>query len=89
MTSFDRRSMLGVLATLPFVATGLAVKSQGPRLRFEIYKDTKSGFRWRLKSGNGQTIATSGEAYTTKAACRSGIELVQKGAASATIEDRT
>ena len=29
--------------------------------KFEIYKDTKGEFRWRLKSANGQTIATGGE----------------------------
>jgi hypothetical protein len=29
--------------------------------RFEIYKDSHGEFRWRLKSGDGQSIASSGE----------------------------
>jgi uncharacterized protein YegP (UPF0339 family) len=34
---------------------------------FEIYQGANGEYRWRLKSGNGQTIATGGEGYTTKA----------------------
>nr|WP_080551689.1 DUF1508 domain-containing protein [Actinobacillus pleuropneumoniae] len=45
---------------------------------FEIYKDAKGEFRWRLKSGNHQTIATGGEGYATKQNCQKGIEAVKK-----------
>jgi uncharacterized protein YegP (UPF0339 family) len=41
--------------------------------KFEIYKDTKGEFRWRLKSANGQTIATGGEGYASKSGCENGI----------------
>jgi uncharacterized protein YegP (UPF0339 family) len=58
-----------------------------PRLRFQITRDTRSGFRWRLKGANNRTIADSGEGYRTKAACRAGIDLVRRGAADASIED--
>ena len=30
---------------------------------FEIYKDVKKEWRWRLKASNGKTIADSAESY--------------------------
>lgn len=53
--------------------------------KFEVYKDTKAEYRWRLKSGNGQVIATGGEGYTTKAGCENGIAAVQRDAPDAEI----
>lgn len=50
--------------------------------KFEVYTDKKGEFRFRLKSGNGQIIAT-GEGYTTKAACMNGVESVKKNAEGA------
>jgi uncharacterized protein YegP (UPF0339 family) len=58
-------------------------------LSFEIYADAKKEFRWRLKAANGQTIATSGQGYKAKADCKHAIEVIQKGAAEATVEDTT
>lgn len=57
--------------------------------KFELYKDAKGEFRWRLKASNGQTIATGGEGYSSKAACKIGIESVQKNAPTAEIDDQT
>jgi uncharacterized protein YegP (UPF0339 family) len=54
--------------------------------KFEIYKDKKGQFRWRLLANNNQVIAT-GEGYTTKASCKNGIESVKKNAPKAEIED--
>ncbi len=45
--------------------------------KFEIYKDKREEFRFRLKAGNGQTILSS-EGYKTKASCNNGIESVKK-----------
>ncbi len=45
--------------------------------KFEIYKDKREEFRFRLKAGNGQTILT-GEGYSSKAGCNNGIESVKK-----------
>jgi uncharacterized protein len=56
--------------------------------KFEIYKDRSGEFRWRLKAGNGETIAT-GEGYTTKASCKNGIESVKKNAPVAEVDDTT
>ncbi|HEU5217238.1 MAG TPA: DUF1508 domain-containing protein [Gemmatimonadales bacterium] len=87
----DRRSTLALLAAalpVPFVVCGAAAQA-APRLRFEVFQGKGSGFRWRLKSGNGQIVATSGEGYKTKAGCMEAIGLVQRGAAAATVDDLT
>ena len=55
--------------------------------KFELYKSGNS-FRFRLKAGNGEIIAT-GEAYESKASAKNGIESVQKNAAGATVVDLT
>ncbi|MCB5292353.1 hypothetical protein BJQ90_01788 [Arthrobacter sp. SO3] len=44
--------------------------------KFEVYKDKAGGFRFRLKAGNGEPIATS-ESYKTKASALNGIESVR------------
>lgn len=54
--------------------------------KFEIYKNRKGEFRWRLRANNNQIIA-SGEGYTSKAACKNGIESVKKNAPKAMVED--
>ena len=53
-----------------------------------VVKEVKSGFKFDLKAGNGEVIATS-EVYTTEAACKKGIESVKKNAAIAGVEDQT
>lgn len=53
-----------------------------------VIKETKTGVKFDLKANNGQVIATS-EVYTTKAACKNGIESVQKNAPVAAVEDQT
>ena len=54
--------------------------------KFEL-KPAKNGFRFNLKAGNGEIIATS-ETYTTKRSAVKGIESVRKNCA-APIEDQT
>lgn len=53
--------------------------------KFELYKDAKGEYRWRLKAANGQTIATGGEGYSSAAAAKDGIASVQKNAPDADI----
>lgn len=53
--------------------------------KYEVYKDKKGEFRFRLKATNGQIIATS-EGYTAKPACLKGIESVKKNAVDAKAE---
>ena len=52
--------------------------------KFELYKDKKGEFRWKLIATNGQTIAV-GEGYTTKESAKNGIESVKKNAPAAAI----
>ena len=56
--------------------------------KFVITKDKKGEYRFALKAGNGEIIATS-ERYTTKAAARNGIESVKSNASDASIVDVT
>lgn len=46
--------------------------------KFEIFA-VKDGFRFRLKAGNGEVVAT-GESYSTKAGAKKGAEAVQRAA---------
>ena len=52
--------------------------------KFEVYKDKAGKFRFRLKAGNGEVIAT-GEAYESKAGCLNGIESIKKNAPEAKV----
>ena len=52
--------------------------------KFEMYTDKAGEFRFRLKAGNGEVIATS-EGYKTKASCENGIESVKKNAPEAEV----
>ncbi|HSW57927.1 MAG TPA: DUF1508 domain-containing protein [Dehalococcoidales bacterium] len=53
--------------------------------RFELYKDVKGEYRWRLIATNGQTIAIGGEGFKTLASAKTGIESVKKNAPVAEI----
>lgn len=53
-----------------------------------VFKTVASGYKFDLKAGNGEVIATS-EVYTTEAACKNGIESVAKNAPVAAVEDQT
>jgi uncharacterized protein YegP (UPF0339 family) len=55
--------------------------------RFQIFKDARGEFRWRLRAGNNEIIATSGEGYKAKVDCEHGIELVKRDGPSAPVED--
>lgn len=63
-------------------------KKDGMAMTFEVFKDAKGEFRWRLKATNSKVIADSGEGYKAKADCLAGIKLLQDGAAKATIEEK-
>jgi uncharacterized protein YegP (UPF0339 family) len=56
--------------------------------KFEIKSTSNGQFRFNLKAGNGEIIATS-ETYTTKDAAKNGIESVRKNAADAEVVDLT
>jgi len=54
--------------------------------KFELFKDKKGEFRWRLKANNHKVIADSGEGYKQKASCNHGIDLVKQLAKKADFE---
>jgi uncharacterized protein YegP (UPF0339 family) len=37
--------------------------------KFVLYRDIEDGYRWRLRSDTGQTLAASSAGYPTKGAC--------------------
>jgi uncharacterized protein YegP (UPF0339 family) len=54
--------------------------------KFEVYKDVKGEYRFRLKAANGEVIAVS-EGYTSLDGCHNGIRSVKENAPKAIIED--
>ncbi|MBQ4253249.1 MAG: YegP family protein [Erysipelotrichaceae bacterium] len=53
--------------------------------KFEIYRDKKGEFRFRLKARNGEIILAS-EGYTAKPSCKKGIASVVKNSSSETVK---
>lgn len=54
--------------------------------KFEIYKDKKGEFRFRLKARNGEIILT-GEGYAAKDSCKKGIASICANAPDAEIAE--
>ena len=52
-----------------------------------VVKQTNTGFKFDLKAGNGEVIATS-EVYTTKDACLNGVNSVKNNCVGG-VEDQT
>ena len=55
--------------------------------KFVVYADTGGKYRWKLVSSNGQTTATAGESFASKANARKAAESVKKAAAGADVVD--
>ena len=54
---------------------------------FEVYKDKRGEYRWRLRAQNSQILATSGDGYARKRSCLNAIESVKKAAADAPVQE--
>ncbi|UJP08997.1 YegP family protein [Microbacterium sp. KUDC0406] len=52
--------------------------------RFELYTGKSGDWRFRLKAGNGEVIAT-GQGYSSKASALNGIDSVRRNAADAEV----
>jgi uncharacterized protein len=52
--------------------------------KFEVYTDSSGKYRFRLKAGNGEVVAT-GQAYTTMAGAKEGCAAVQRAASGASV----
>ncbi len=56
-------------------------------MRYEVYKDARNEWRWRLRAGNNvDIIASSGEGYVNKSDCLHGIDLVKSSANAPVVE---
>ena len=55
------------------------------KMKFEVYEDGKKQFRWRLKAGNGQVIATASEGYKAKADAEKALESIKEKACKAEV----
>lgn len=45
---------------------------------FQVYRDRKREWRWRLRAANGRVLADSGEGYKRQKACERAIVSVWK-----------
>lgn len=52
--------------------------------KFELWVDKGGDYRWNLKAGNGEVIATS-QGYASKASAINGIESVRRNAVDADV----
>ena len=44
--------------------------------KYEIYKDKKGEFRWRIVSHNGEIIGASCEGYKSKVSCENNLKTI-------------
>ena len=70
---------------LPSDANRLSFQSsvasfRGKTMKYEIYRDKKDEYRWRLRHGNGNILSKSSEGYKAKADCLKCIENNKKSA---------
>ena len=56
--------------------------------KFELKKTSDGQYRFNLKAGNGEVIATS-ESYRSKESALNGIESVKSNAPGAAVDDQT
>jgi uncharacterized protein YegP (UPF0339 family) len=46
-------------------------------MKYYIYRDNQSYWRWELLAANNRTVAVSSESYYNKADCQAAIDLVK------------
>jgi uncharacterized protein YegP (UPF0339 family) len=63
------------------------IKSATATAVFELYKDTADQYRFRLKTGDGVLLATSGKGYKTKADCHKVIDTIKNTVGRARVEE--
>jgi uncharacterized protein YegP (UPF0339 family) len=52
---------------------------------FEVYRDRRRNFRWRLRRASGEIIAASGQSFPTQQDCEADVRRVRENAPSASI----
>jgi len=56
---------------------------------FEVYKDKKGHFRWKLLSRNGEPVAEGGEGYSEKRGAMNAVKKLKDWATGAVVVDKT
>lgn len=56
-------------------------------MKFEVYRDKKGEYRWRLLASNRQIVADSGEGYTRREDAHRSIGALLKGISDVVIVD--
>jgi len=74
------------IPALILVALPAVLLAQESHLKFEVYQDAAKEFRWRLKAGNGEILATAGQGYKAKADCVKGVERIKTEASKLAFE---
>ena len=55
--------------------------------KVQIYRDAAGKFRWRLKDGDGEKLASSGDSFASKSDAKVAAQLVKETAPDAEVED--
>lgn len=55
--------------------------------KFQIYADASGKYRWRLKDGDGEKVASSADSYASRSDAKRAAQLVKGTAPHADIED--
>ena len=58
-------------------------KSQCKKWNYEVYADSAGKYRWRAKSSNGQTVASSGESFSSQSNAQTSANNVRENGDSA------
>ncbi len=74
--------IVSLLCLGSFAQSISAGHASAEKLTFEIYQDAGGEYRWRLKAGNGEILATPGQSFKTKASCQESVERLKKNAGS-------
>ena len=55
--------------------------------KFQIYTDAAGRYRWRLKDGDGEKVASSADSYASRSDAKLAAQLVKGTAPDADIEE--
>jgi uncharacterized protein YegP (UPF0339 family) len=69
--------LVALIAILGLGLGKIQGQEEGRKLKFEIYQDQAKEYRWRLKAGNGEILATAGQGYKAKADCQKGVDRIK------------
>jgi uncharacterized protein YegP (UPF0339 family) len=57
--------------------------------KFEIFRDVRGEYRWRLRSAGGEVFAIGGEGFKSKSSAENSVAAVKQNAPDANIVDVT